>query len=71
MEDKEQNTGKRNTHAMVLAVIGVILLILGILIVSVHGAPLRGSGVGTIAIIAGIIMLVIAWLRASRRRAVK
>jgi protein-S-isoprenylcysteine O-methyltransferase Ste14 len=71
MEDKEQNTTKSNTHAIVLAVIGVILLVLGILIVSVRGAPLRGSGVGTIAIIAGIILLVIAWLRASRRRAAK
>ena len=71
MEDKGQNTGKRNTHAMVLAVIGIILLILGLLIVFVHGAPLRGSGVGTIAIIAGILLLVIAWLRASRKPAAK
>ena len=71
MEDKGQNTEKRNTHAIVLAVIGVILLVLGILIVSVHGAPLRGSGAGTIAIIAGIILLVIAWLRSSRKRAAK
>ena len=35
-----------------------------------HGAPLV-VGVGTIAIIAGIILLVIAWLRASRKRAAK
>ena len=67
MEDKGKNTGKNNTHAMVLAVIGIVLLILGILIVSVHGAPLRGSGAGTIAIIVGIVLLVIAWLRASRK----
>jgi len=70
-EGKGDNTGTRNTHAIVLAVIGVVLLVLGILIVSVHGAPLRGSGVGTIAIIAGIILLVIARLRASRKRAAK
>ena len=44
-EGKGENTGTRNTHAIVLAVIGVVLLVLGILIVSVHGAPLRGSGV--------------------------
>jgi hypothetical protein len=71
MEEKNNKTGKSNTHAIVLAVIGVVLLVLGILIVSVHGAPLRGSGVGTLAIIAGIILLVIAWLRASRKRASK
>ena len=71
MGDKEQNTTKSNTHAIVLAVIGVILLVLGILIVSVHGAPLRGSDVGAIAVIAGIILLVITWLGASRKHAVK
>lgn len=71
MDDKDKNTGKRNTHAMVLAVIGIILLILGLLIVFVHGAPLRGSGVGTIAIIAGIVLLIIAWLRATRKPAAK
>jgi hypothetical protein len=45
-------------------VIGIILFILGILIVSVHGAPLRGSGAGTILIIIGVVMLIIAGLRA-------
>jgi len=70
-EDKGKKTGTNNTHAIVLAVIGVVLLVLGILIVSIHGAPLRGSGVGTIAIIAGIVLLVIAWLRASRKPAAK
>lgn len=71
MEDKKPETTKSNTHAMVLAVIGVILLVLGILIVSVRGAPLRGSGAGTIFIILGIILLVIAWLRARRKPAAK
>ena len=70
-EDKGSKTVKSNTHAIVLAVIGVVLLVLGILIVSVHGAPLRGTGVGTLAIIAGVILLVIAWLRATRKPAAK
>ena len=68
MEDKgkepEKTKNNRNMHAIVLAVIGIILFILGILIVSVHGAPLRGSGMGTILIIIGVVMLVIAALRA-------
>jgi uncharacterized membrane protein len=64
MEDKGKTTGNRNRHAIILAVIGIILFIFGILIVSVHGAPLRGSGAGTILIIIGVVMLVIAGLRA-------
>ena len=68
MEDKVKTTGNPNTHAIILTVIGIILLILGILIVTVHGAPLRGSGVGTIAIIAGIVLLVIAVLRSRSKR---
>jgi uncharacterized membrane protein len=68
MDDKGKTTGNRNTNAIILAVIGIILLILGLLIVTVHGAPLRGSGVGTIAIIAGIVLLVIAVLRSRSKR---
>jgi uncharacterized membrane protein len=71
MEDKGKNTSNRNMHAVILAVIGIILFILGILIVSIHGAPLRGSGVGTIAIIAGVVLLVIAGLRAFYKPAAK
>jgi uncharacterized membrane protein len=68
MEDKGKNTNNRNTHAVILFMIGIILFILGILIVSIHGAPLRGSGAGTILIIIGVVMLVIAALRAFYKR---
>jgi uncharacterized membrane protein len=71
MEDKGKSTSNRNTHAIILFVIGIILFILGILIVSIHGAPLRGSGVGTIAIIVGVVLLVIAGLRAFYKPAAK
>jgi len=67
MENKGK-TSNRNTRAIIVGVIGIILLILGILIVSVHGAPLRGSGAGTILIIIGVVMLVIAALRAFYKR---
>jgi uncharacterized membrane protein len=69
MDDKGKTTGNPNTHATILLVIGIILFILGILIVSIHGAPLRGSGVGTIAIIAGIALLIIAYFRFRSKRA--
>jgi len=68
MDDKGKTTSNPNMHATILLVIGIILFILGILIVSVHGAPLRGSGVGTIAIIAGIVLLIIAYLRFRSKR---
>ena len=74
MEEKQQtpdtnktDTGKTDNskkHATILAVIGIILVIAGILIVSVHGNPLRGSGLGTISILVGIVLLIIAGLRA-------
>ena len=67
--DEKGKTGNNKTRAIILGVIGIILFILGILIVSIHGAPLRGSGVGTIAIIAGIILLVFAALRFRSKRA--
>jgi len=69
MNDMAKSTGNRNLHAIILTVIGIVLLVLGILIVTVHGAPLRGSGVGTLAIVAGIIALVIALLRFRSTRA--
>jgi hypothetical protein len=60
MDDKGKTTGNGNTHAIILTLIGIILLILGILVVIVHGAPLRGSGVGTAAIVVGVVLLIIA-----------
>ena len=71
MEDKGKTTDNRKRHAIILGVIGIILFILGILIVSIHGAPLRGSGVGTIAILVGVALLVIAGLRAFYKPAAK
>lgn len=71
MENKGKNTSNRNMRAIALFVIGIILLVIGILIVTIHGAPLRGSGVGTIAIIAGVVLLVIAGLRAFYKPAAK
>jgi hypothetical protein len=68
MVEQGKTKSSRNMHAMVLSVIGIILFILGILIVSIHGAPLRGSGAGTALIILGIVLLVIAALRAFYKR---
>ncbi len=65
MGEQRKNTG--NTRAMVLSVIGIILLIIGIAIVSIHGNPLRGSGLGTASIVLGVLLLVIAAMRYFRK----
>jgi hypothetical protein len=44
--------------AMILALIGVILAIVGAAIIVIPGAPMRGSGIGTISVIAGVLLLI-------------
>jgi hypothetical protein len=50
MNSLKQNPG-------LFAGIGLLLVIIGIGIITIHGNPLRGSGLGTISIIAGIILV--------------
>lgn len=75
MEDKskepEKTKDNRNTHAIILAVIGVIAFIVGIIIATVKGTHLRGSGLGTILIVIGVVLLVIAALKAFYKPATK
>ena len=47
-----------STHVLVLGVLGIILLIAGIAIATIHSS-LRGSGLGTALIVLGILMLII------------
>ena len=63
MDEKEQTKDNRNMHAIVLAVLGIFLVIIGEAIRRIPGAPLRGSGAGAALLILGIILLVIAVLR--------
>ena len=63
MDEKEKTTDSRNMHATILAVLGIILVIIGEAIINIHGAPMRGSGLGTLLVVAGVILLIIAVLR--------
>lgn len=63
MEKTEKTSSNRNMHAIILGVLGIILVIAGLSIITIHGAPLRGSGFGTIFTVLGFLMLVIAFLR--------
>lgn len=56
---------------VILAVIGVIAFIAGICISTIRGTHLRGSGLGTILIVIGVVALVIAGLRAFYKPATK
>ena len=68
MGEKEKTTNNRNMHAIILGVLGIILLIVGVAIATIHGTGLRGSGLGTLAIVAGVVLLVIAALRLFYKR---
>jgi hypothetical protein len=54
-----------NTNAIILGVIGIILVILGLAEFFIRGMPLRGSGIGLLMFIVGIILILIAFWRAS------
>ncbi len=63
MGENTKPNSNRNMHAIILGVLGIILLIVGLAIITIHGAPLRGSGFGTIFSVLGFLLLVIAALR--------
>ena len=63
MGEQAKTSGNRNMHAIILAVIGFIALIAGVAVVTVKGTHLRGSGLGTILIVIGVVLLIIALLR--------
>jgi len=51
-----------NMHAMILLILGVVLMAVGVGIITIHN-PLRGSGLGTISLVIGIVLLLIGILR--------
>jgi hypothetical protein len=50
-------------HGLILGVLGILLAIVGAAIITVRGMPFRGSGLGTISVLIGIVLLVIGMLR--------
>ncbi|MGD0645940.1 MAG: hypothetical protein ABSA75_13620 [Candidatus Bathyarchaeia archaeon] len=63
MGEQKKTTDNRNMHAIILSVLGIIFVIIGIAIATIHGTHLRGSGLGTAAIVLGVVLLVIAVIR--------
>ena len=68
MDEKGKPSKSRNMHAIILGVIGIILVLVGVAIATIHSA-LRGSGLGTASIVIGVVLLVIALLRFNSKRA--
>jgi hypothetical protein len=69
MDEKGQTKNSSKMHATILGVIGIILVIVGAAIVAIPGAPMRGSGIGTASIVLGVVLLIIALLRFTYKRA--
>jgi uncharacterized membrane protein len=67
MAEKGQTASSSNMHAKVLSVIGIILVIAGIAVVTIH-SRLRGSGLGTALLVLGFVLLIIAVLRFKRAK---
>lgn len=67
--EKAPTMNRPNMHAILLSIIGIILLIAGAAIITVPGTPMRGSGIGTVSVLAGVVLLFIALLRFRAKRA--
>ena len=53
----------RSMGVVAVAVVGIIVFIVGAYIVGVKGAPFRGSGLGTVLLVVGIVLLLAAaWI---------
>jgi hypothetical protein len=63
MSEKTNSADMMQQRGMLLGVGGLILVIIGALIVFIPGMPFRGSGLGTICIVIGIVLLGLTFLR--------
>jgi hypothetical protein len=53
--------------AMLLIAVGLVLAIIGILEFEVPGMPFRGSGIGTICLFAGALLVAVGYVRKKQR----
>ena len=68
MVENTPTANSPNMHAIILSILGMLLILVGAAIYSIPGAPGRGSGIGTISVLVGIVLLVIAFLRFSKAK---
>lgn len=53
-------------HVIILCVVGLICVIAGIAVATIHSS-LRGSGLGTVLLVLGVVLLLIAVWRNSKK----
>ncbi len=58
-----KKSSNSSMHGIVLAIIGILVLIIGVAIVAIKHMPFRGSGLGTVAIVIGVVLLLVGGLR--------
>jgi uncharacterized membrane protein len=63
MVEKKNTSDKNKQQAMPLLAVGIILAIIGVLEFEVPGMPFRGSGIGTICLFLGAIIIAVGYVR--------
>jgi uncharacterized membrane protein YidH (DUF202 family) len=56
----------KNMSVAALVLLGIIVFVVGAVIATVRGAPFRGSGLGTVLLVVGIVLLLLAGWRYTR-----
>ncbi len=59
MTEQKNSVATADRRFTFLSIIGALIFIFGIAEFEVRGMPLRGSGIGTLAIIVGVV--IVAW----------
>lgn len=63
MTEPSKPAGNRSKQAIILGVLGAIIFLAGVAVATVKGTGLRGSGLGTVLIIVGVVLVALAYLR--------
>ena len=69
MGDKPQTAGGSKMLYMILAIVGILLAIVGIAEFTIRGMPGRGSGIGAVSLVIGIVLLLFGLFRFSAKPA--
>ncbi|MGD0804953.1 MAG: hypothetical protein ABSA11_12875 [Candidatus Bathyarchaeia archaeon] len=63
MVEKMDTSDKNKQQAKLLLAVGIVLAIIGVLEFEVPGMPFRGSGIGTICLFLGALLLAVGYVR--------
>jgi hypothetical protein len=69
MGETGQIPNRTKRQGMFLALVGIVLVIVGAAIITIPGAPGRGSGIGTVSVVLGFLVLGLGLFRFISKRA--